>query len=350
MKYLFLICVATFFACANTSATAAETTESSEVVEATTTNETSRAKEQTEESNKASSVLTNDQERVELKSERKKPEKKKQSAAMETKEVETSSTEKLPALEKIETSTVLQTDKPSTEPVVAPSQATINVETQPVDLPAKPNHEAWDALIKTYISSSGVVNYSGLKGKESTLDAYLKDLADNPPAADWGRNETMAYWINAYNAFTVKLILKNWPVKSIMDLHGGKAWDVKWIDLGAKSYSLNNIEHDILRKRYPDPRIHFAVNCAASSCPPIHNRAFTASNLKGTLERLAKNFINNGKYNTITYDKVKVSKIFEWYASDFGDLKVYLNKYANTSIAESTTIGYKAYDWALNGK
>jgi len=195
-----------------------------------------------------------------------------------------------------------------------------------------------------------VVNYSGLRQKGTELQAYLDDLAANPPQSDWPGKAAKAYWINAYNAFTIKLILNNYPVKSIMDIDGGKPWDTKWIKLGGKTYSLNQIEHDILRPTYGDARIHFAVNCAAKSCPPIHNRAFTEANVNTTLARLTRTFINNSQYNTVSADAAEVSKIFEWYAVDFGDLRTYLNKYAATPIAEGVTPGFKEYDWALNGR
>jgi len=213
---------------------------------------------------------------------------------------------------------------------------------------AIPTHENWDQLVRKYISSSGRVNYKGFKADKAKLEAYLQELANNPPVSDWKRNEAMAYWINAYNANTIKLIVDNYPVKSIMDLHGGKAFDRKWIKIGDKIYSLNNIENDILRPRYKDARIHFAVNCAAKSCPPIHNRAWTASNLNSTLQAKAKAFVNNTQYNAIDKGSVEISKIFEWYASDFGNIVTYLNKYAATEIKDNAKVSYKEYDWALN--
>jgi len=182
----------------------------------------------------------------------------------------------------------------------------------------------------------------------AAFDGYLKSLADNPVQSSWSRGEKMAYWINAYNAFTIKLIVDNYPVKSIMDLEGGKPWDKKWIKLGDKTYSLNNIEHDILRPKYKDARIHFAVNCAAKSCPPVWNKAWTAANLNGQLERSAKAFINNSKYNSVGGSKAAISKIFEWYAVDFGNITDYLNKYANTKVAAGTMVTYQEYNWALN--
>ena len=144
---------------------------------------------------------------------------------------------------------------------------------------APPSHEKWDNLLKEFVSNSGKVNYKGIKAVEGKLDDYLQILTENPVQTNWSKNEKMAYWINAYNAFTVKLIVKNYPVSSIMKLHNGKPWDVKWIQLGNKTYSLNEIEHRILRPKYKDARIHFAVNCAAKSCPPLLNRAWKAENL-----------------------------------------------------------------------
>ena len=162
-----------------------------------------------------------------------------------------------------------------------------------------------------------------------------------------GRKEQLAFWINAYNAFTIKKIIDNYPLQSITDLDGGKPWDAKWIKLDGRTLSLNNIENDIIRPTYNEPRIHFAVNCAAQSCPPLLNKAWTPGNMEKYFDSQAKNFINNAKYNELGSNP-KVSKIFEWYGKDFGDLKAYLNKYASSKIPADATIGYKDYDWSLN--
>jgi hypothetical protein len=247
-----------------------------------------------------------------------------------------------------------KTDKASPQPEVqadplpeAAPRAEETPESTPA-LPAKPDHTAWDALLKQYVSSNGTVDYAGFKAQKAKLQSYLDELAAHAPASDWSRNEKMAYWINAYNAFTVKLIVDNYPVSSIKDLHGGNPWDVKWIQLGDQTYSLNNIENDILRPKYKDARIHFAVNCAAKSCPPLHNRAWTAANLQSTLEQQTKKFINNTTYNTITANKVKVSRIFDWYGADFDNLIDYLNKYADTQIKSGAKVEFEEYDWGLN--
>ena len=217
-------------------------------------------------------------------------------------------------------------------------------------LPVAMDHSSFDQLLRTYVSSSGVVNYSGLKGKEATLDAYLVKLGENVPSSSEARNARLAYWINAYNAYTIKLILKNLPLKSITDLHGGKPWDKKWIELGGKTYSLNQIEHEIIRPRFKDPRIHFAVNCAATSCPPIPNKAFTSANLNSLLNQRTKAFINNTAYNKVSGASASLSKIFDWYGEDFGDLITYINKYSKVKVAAGSEVKFLEYDWALNGK
>lgn len=219
----------------------------------------------------------------------------------------------------------------------------------PNSLPANPpSHEAWDALLKKYVSATGKVNYKGIKADKTKLEDYLKTLSSDAPEASWSKPEQMAYWINAYNAFTVKLIVDNYPLPSINKLHGGKPWDHKWIKIGGKTYSLNNIENDILRPQFKDARIHFAVNCAAKSCPPLLNTAWTASNLNANLDAQAKKFINNTAFNKLSTKKVEVSKIFEWYAEDFGKIIDFINKYAATKVSAKAKVSYVEYDWGLN--
>ncbi len=227
-------------------------------------------------------------------------------------------------------------------------QPNTSVTPEPAKAPQPPSHESWNQLLEQYVSAAGSVNYQGLKRNKEKLTDYLAELAENPVRDDWSRGEKMAYWINAYNAFTVKLIVDNYPVSSITDLHGGKPWDVKWIELGNKTYTLNEIEHDILRPTYQDARIHFAVNCAAQSCPPLLNKAWTASNLERYLDRQADKFINSERFNQISSNAVAISKIFEWYAEDFGNIIKYLNKYSDTKINPGAEVTYQAYNWGLN--
>ncbi len=210
------------------------------------------------------------------------------------------------------------------------------------------SHVALDSLLQQYVSASGKVNYKGLKADKQALDAYCQSLSDQPVQDNWSREEQMAYWINAYNAFTLKLIVDNYPTKSILNFDGGKTWDVKRIKIGDKKYSLNNIENDILRPQFKDARIHFAINCAAKSCPPIWNRAYTAKNLETALDARAKAFINNPGFNNISAGKASVSKIFDWYGVDFGDLKKFLNRYAQVQLKGSAAVVFEEYNWDLN--
>ena len=207
-----------------------------------------------------------------------------------------------------------------------------------------------DELLKTYVSTSGIVDYTGLKNNSSKLDAIIKLLQSNAPKASWSKSTHLAYWINAYNVFTLKLIVDNYPVKSIMDLHNGKPWDVKWINIGGKTYSLNQIEHEIIRPTFKDARIHFAVNCAAKSCPPLSNEAYKPKSLDSQLDKNTKSFINNTAYNNLAEGKVSISKIFEWYRDDFGNLTSYLNKYSKVQINPAAKLSFTEYDWSLNGK
>ena len=213
------------------------------------------------------------------------------------------------------------------------------------------NHSSWDMILQKHVSTSGKVDYESLKTNPN-LSRYLSILkAANPDDASWSENDKKAFWINAYNAFTVRLILDNYPVKSINDI--SKPWDKKFIVINGKNYSLNQIENDILRPKFKDARVHFAINCASISCPKLHNKAFTKDNLESKLETLTKAFVNNSSMNELSADAVKVSKIFDWYGVDFktdGTLIDWLNKYSNTSINSDAKVSYKSYNWNLNKK
>lgn len=210
------------------------------------------------------------------------------------------------------------------------------------------NHQGLDSLLQRYVSAAGKVNYKGLKTQKAALDAYCQLLSDNPVQDQWSREEKMAYWINAYNAFTLKLMADNYPTNSILNFDNGKTWDVRRIRLGDKKYSLNNLENDILRPVFKDPRIHFAINCAARSCPPLWNHAYTADNVEVTLETRTRAFINNSQFNTLSSTRAQVSKIFDWYGADFGNLRVFLNRYATTQLEEGAVVRFNEYDWGVN--
>jgi len=210
------------------------------------------------------------------------------------------------------------------------------------------SHATWDQLLKNYVNAKGKVNYKGFKN-DVRFNKYLIKLQENKPGSNWTSNEKLAFWINAYNAFTIKLILDNYPVKSIRDIE--KAWDKVFIKIGDSHYSLNDIEHHIIRKYFNEPRIHFALVCAAHSCPLLRNEAYTASKLINQLNKQAMQFINDPERNTISKEKVRISQIFNWFEEDFtrkGTLIQYLNKYSEVEINENAKVEYLEYDWSLN--
>ncbi|MCG8576475.1 MAG: DUF547 domain-containing protein [Flavobacteriales bacterium] len=218
-------------------------------------------------------------------------------------------------------------------------------------------HGIWDELTKKYVTEEGKVNYKGFQKEEARLDEYLKVLSANHPDKSWNRNQRLAYWINAYNAFTVKLIVKNYPIKSIKELGGGiykvnTPWDIKFIKIGDKTYDLNNIEHGIIRKEFKEPRIHFAINCAAVSCPKLRNEAYFPDRLDAQLDDQAIFFINNSPKNNITSEEAQLSKIFSWFRGDFKkkypSIMAFINKYSTVKIEKKTKISYLEYDWNLN--
>jgi hypothetical protein len=214
--------------------------------------------------------------------------------------------------------------------------------------PDYPDHSGFNQLLEAYVSSDGKVNYAGLRSVSPSLDQYLTQLKNNAPKENWPRNEQLAFWINAYNAFTIRLILDNYPVKSILDIENGKPWDKKWIQIGEQSYSLNQIENDIIRPEFKEPRIHFAINCAAVSCPQLGNQAFTTKNINQLLEKQTRVFINHSAFNQVSKDTLVLSQIFEWYGSDFPDLISFLNRYVGDQIRRDAKISFNDYNWDLN--
>jgi len=209
------------------------------------------------------------------------------------------------------------------------------------------DHGIWNSLLQKHVRESGMVDYKGFKNDRARLDKYLKMLSAQEPSEDWGTNELLAYYINLYNAYTVDLILKNYPVKSIKDIDG--PWTKEFIKIGDTEISLGGIENSVLRKMN-EPRIHFAINCASISCPKLLNEAYTANKIEEQLEKVTKEFVNSNK-NEISANSAKLSSIFDWYKKDFkdnGTVIDYINQYSNTKINSGTSTTYKDYNWNLN--
>ncbi|EPR44092.1 protein of unknown function DUF547 [Desulfovibrio sp. X2] len=214
--------------------------------------------------------------------------------------------------------------------------------------------------------SHGLVDYPGLLREEKTLDTYLDALARvNPEALD--RAGQMAYWINAYNAWTLKLVLDHYPVSSIKKI--GPFWSTPWkIEFvrirgnGGKerTVALDYIEHSILRPRFKDPRVHFAVNCASRSCPPLRAEPYEPDRLDEQLDDQASRFLNSPDGARLVDDELYVSKIFDWFGGDFGGeegVLGFVRRYAQgdfrtrlIALGEKVRLRYMDYDWSLNSK
>ena len=217
------------------------------------------------------------------------------------------------------------------------------------------SHAPWDSLLRQYVDTAGWVDYDAWQADTQALVRYLDTLSQYPPAAGVAAEEQVAYWLNAYNAFTVLLILRHYPLGSITELHRlryvATVWDEKWFRIGGQAMSLGQIEHDILRKHFQEPRIHFALNCASYSCPPLRREAYTAARLDTQLDAQARAFLADPRRNRITADRAEISMIFLWFRGDFtqeGSLRDYLNRYAPVTITPEAAIRYLSYDWSLN--
>lgn len=220
------------------------------------------------------------------------------------------------------------------------------------------DHKIWDSLVQKHVTPQGLVNYPAFIADSARLNAYLDLLGDHHPNDEnWSRDERLAYWINAYNAFTVKLIVDHYPVESIKDIKNGipfvnTVWDIKFIQIEGRTYDLNNIEHGIIRPRFDEPHIHFALNCAAFSCPRLRNEAYIAGRLDEQLTDQARIFLADTRKNKLSENKLELSKLFNWYGSDFRkegrDIIDYIRQYTDQPINDEATIEYMEYDWSLN--
>lgn len=221
------------------------------------------------------------------------------------------------------------------------------------------NNRLYAELLQKYVHD-GVVDYRGLKGEEEKLDRYLKVLED-VDTGGLSRPEQFAFYINAYNAWTLKLILTGYPgVKSIKDLGSlfKSPWKKKLCRLDGRVMTLDDIEHGILRPKFADPRVHFAIVCASKSCPPLISVPYCGSTLDQQLDDAARAFINDPGSNHFKDGTLYLSKLFKWFAGDFNnDPAGFVERYAGGGLKtglqqaqKSLKIEYLNYNWNLNGK
>ena len=227
------------------------------------------------------------------------------------------------------------------------------------------DHRAWDEILSTYVidnHASGVnrFRYSEVSTKNrKKLGRYLKDMAKLDPRT-YSRREQEAYWLNLYNALTVKLVIDNYPIKSIKDISSGVfkrgPWDSVLIKVAGQNLSLNDIEHRILRPIWKDHKIHFGLNCASVSCPNLLPTAFTGSNVRPLLNQAGRDYINHPRGVYLKDGKMKASSLFKWYQKDFAKdektlMKIFAH-YADDRLA-LYLLGFQGkidydYDWSLN--
>jgi hypothetical protein len=221
------------------------------------------------------------------------------------------------------------------------------------------NHNLFADLLVKYVEK-GNVDYQGFKTDEKKLDQYLAVL-ETVNSKKLSRNEQFAFYINAYNAWTIKLILTGYPgVQSIKNLGTifKSPWKKKICRIDGEVITLDDIEHKIIRPKFKDPRVHFAINCAALSCPPLISQPYLGSTLDQQLDDSARAFVNDPKSNYFSSNTLYVSKIFKWFSEDFNnDIIGFFLKYAKDdfkkeleSKRKEIKIKYLHYDWSLNEK
>lgn len=230
-------------------------------------------------------------------------------------------------------------------------------------------HTLFTEILADYVHD-GRVNYRDLS-IDSRLDAYLEQIAATNPDSILEPNARLAFWLNAYNAYTLKVICDNYPIESISELHfggliigtilGKTIWHESLAIINGEAFSLNDIEHNIIRKQFKEPRIHFALVCAAKSCPPLRSEAYIGDRLDEQLEEQGRNFFSQKIKNHFDEEKkvATLSKIMDWYADDFGkndkEVLVYVSRFLPDELMKSMQtnqkkwrVKYTDYDWSLN--
>ena len=226
------------------------------------------------------------------------------------------------------------------------------------------DHSIFDQVLKTYVNNQGLVDYNGITGDQS-FKKYMESLK-TAQADTMSRNGQLAFWINAYNAVTIDKVIKWKPKKSVRETFvpgvwsGTKFFTTREHTAAGKLLSQDDIEHEILRKQLKEPRIHFAIVCASSSCPPLPRFAYTEDNVQAKLEEETRKYINSKRGTQIDSAKnvLHLSKLFDWFAGDFeyksgsvmNFIKPYLDEKTLAFVEQKPKIEFIHYDWALNAQ
>ncbi len=226
------------------------------------------------------------------------------------------------------------------------------------------DHSQWQEVLDEFLISDSpigvnLVDYDSLQSEAEMLNAYLGDMTQLDPR-NYNRQEQFAYWVNLYNALTLKVIIDHYPVESIRKISSSGLpigpWDDEVATIAGRAVTLNIIEHRILRAFWDDHRIHFAVNCASIGCPDVQEEAFTAANTESLLESAARDYLQHPRGLTFNEDRIVLSSIFKWYKEDFGNtqdevLKTLAQYLEDEQRSQLLTRGKKIeydYDWSLN--
>ncbi len=230
------------------------------------------------------------------------------------------------------------------------------------------DHSALGAVVSRYVNARGLVDYAGVK-RDRALDPYIAQLATAQPDA-LPEREQIAFWINAYNAGAMKLVADRYPVRSILRITPSgfpiivpgtsqTPFRVRFLNVAGQRRTLDEIEHQILRRRFREPRIHAALVCAAVSCPPLRREVFTGARLDAQLDDQMRTWLTDRSKNRIPdgTGMVRLSQIFNWFKEDFGGsnatVQQYLARYFTGDVAATLARGgyrvdHVSYDWGLN--
>lgn len=230
------------------------------------------------------------------------------------------------------------------------------------------DHSSFDAVLRAYAVPGGV-DYAGLRSDRAALDRYVAQLGTVPAGTfqRWPKQEQVAFLINAYNAIVLQQVIDDYPIArsanpAALVRPANSVWQINGFfnqlkhRLIGKDLTLDQIEHEWLRARLKEPRVHFALVCAARSCPPLRAEAYRADQLDAQLDDQARQFLNDRERNRFFNDRAELSEIFKWFGEDFGGefgLRIYLGRYLNANLAArmkaaTYTISYTKYDWELN--
>jgi hypothetical protein len=226
------------------------------------------------------------------------------------------------------------------------------------------DHSIFDQVLKTYVNNQGLVDYNGIAGDQS-FKIYMETLKSAQPDA-MSRDGQLAFWINAYNAVTIAKVIEWKPKKSVRETFvpgvwtGTKFFTTREHTVAGRDLSQDDIENEILRKQFKDPRIHFAIICASSGCPLLPRFAYTEENVQTMLEEETRKYINSERGTKIdsAENTLYLSKLFDWFAGDFeyksgsvlNFIKPYLGQKALAFVEKNPKIKYLPYDWALNAQ